>query len=553
MKNNQGHGFESFWMIPSLSRLMFENNNNPTITVDGCFTCYPDLKLLVAVMQDGNGKLQLIAAGLCFGETKENYTTLFRLLKEKVVGDKSVSIVSDRASSIRSAYLEVFDEQDQHVACSHHLVNNVKTWLREEKLDNNKVIRCVKKMINTCQVDEFNQAQDTLKSFALSIYDQLTKVDQIWARIHLKEHIFGVLTSNAAEIINSMLKRKMDWDECIRDCHIVYMIVGIYGIIKSQVEKRREAVDKAISNYNSEYLVTDYVVTKVRSYKKQFNYSQWKLSDNKDIVYFKKSSYVVDLLKRQCTCGRYQEYGYPCIHAYAFIRLTSNDFYNSMTNMVDPYYLVSTVEKTCEFMMPNSPEISIEAVEAFSEGFNEETCPAVETTSIRYTYGVSDVPVIQQKISTHLASQGKKGGERKGENAERARRTTEKKGGKHVPELPVVTETPKTQNTKETKKTKGTKRPKNYEEFEEFNNNNNRVWLEADDEYIIVSVDEKEDEDKLVFDELNEAIPPSQPHIHLLKKKRLKKRRLSDVEQKKGKQSISQGCRTRNINVKKRS
>ena len=194
----------------------------------------------------------------------------------------------------------------------------------------------------------------------------------------------------------------------------------------------------------------------------------------------------------------------------------------------------------------------IHDVQRSPKGFDEETCPAVETTSIRYTYGVSDVPVIQQKISTHLASQGKKGGERKTvENAERARRTTEKKGGKHVPELPVVTETPKTQNTKETKKTKGTKRPKNYEEFEEFNNNNNRVWLEADDEYIIVSVDEKEDEDKLVFDELNEAIPPSQPHIHLLKKKRLRKRRLGDSEKKKGKQSYSQGHRGRFINVKK--
>ena len=209
MKNNQGHGFESFWMIPSLSRLMFENNNNPTITVDGCFTCYPDLKLLVAVMQDGNGKLQLIAAGLCFGETKENYTTLFRLLKEKVVGDKSVSIVSDRADSIRTAFLDVFKEKDQHVACSHHLVNNVKTWLREENLEQNKVLRCVKGMMNTCQVDEFNILHDKLKKFP-PIYDKLMGVQQVWARIHLKQHIFGVLTSNAAEIINGMLKRKMD-------------------------------------------------------------------------------------------------------------------------------------------------------------------------------------------------------------------------------------------------------------------------------------------------------------------------------------------------------
>ena len=82
----------------------------------------------------------------------------------------------------------------------------------------------------------------------------------------------------------------------------------------------------------------------------------------------------------------------------------------------------------------------------------------------------------------------------------------------------------------ETPKTKGTKRPKKHEDFEDFDTK--RVWLEADDEFFFVDLDEKEEEDKLVIEELNDVIPLSQSQIHLLEKKRLRKRRLGNSEKK---------------------
>ena len=331
-----------------------------------------------------------------------------------------------------------------------------------------------------------------------------------------------------------MMKRKMEWDECIRDCHIVYMIIGIYGIMKSNVEKRREAVQKVMSKCHSIDLVTDYVVKKVRKLKKQIDFSQWKLSNPLGVVYHKDCSFVVDLAQRQCSCGRYQEYGYPCKHAYAFILLTSNDFYNSMTNWVHPYYLVSTVSKTCEYMMPNSPEISTEAVEAFSKDFGEETCPAVEyptveNTSTQHIHSVVDVPAIQQKKNTHLASQGRKGRKRKsGENAERASKTPKKKECKPVPQAVVK----KTQKLPKSKKV-----------------NERDLWIGVDDEFVFEEeeerVEEERAEDECVYAELSEDTPLSQPEIHILNKKRLQKRRHGEGDQQKSKQSPSQGSRYR--------
>lgn len=407
--------FQSLWLNPYVGRLMFKRNINHTITVDACHTCYKNLRIVVAVMQDGNGKLQFIAAGICSGETTINYTAFLKRLKYFVVKKRRVTILSDRAPSITAAVRDVFGEQAQHVCCWKHLERNVYSWTSTmERKDVDKLLLYIRKMAKTGTVKEFEQYQKLLKKEYNSIYEKLNGVTHIWARIQLQDHIYGVLTSNAAEIINGLLMRPINFGESARDSHAVVMTVGIYNLMRSQIEKRREVVDDFLSRNNGQLKrVSDYVVKKINAYNNSSMIDQIEVIDG--VVYHKErlsnQAYYVDLVNRACSCNMYQEYGYPCIHAYALI-CGKQPFDNTLVDYVSQHYRMSTIEKTCAIRMPNPPEVSVEALCQFSMDFDEEKCDCIKNTSIRYTYGVSDVESIRARVNAYL-QQEKKPAEKK--------------------------------------------------------------------------------------------------------------------------------------------
>ena len=404
--------FQSLWMNPSIGRLMFKRNINHTITVDACHTCYNHLLILVAVMQDGNGKLQFIAAGLCSSENKENFISFLQRLKFIVVKKRRITIVSDRSLAIEAAVRDVFGEQAQHVCCWKHLERNIKRqWTPHMNgQDVDKLLFYISRMAKTATTKEFTHYQELLKTEYNAIYKKLNGVSHIWARIQLQDHIYGVITSNAAEIVNGLLLRPINFGECARDSHVVVMTVCIYNLIRSQIEKRREAVDDFLSRNGQLERVSDYVMKKINAYNNSSLIDQLVVIN--EVVYHKERLsdriYDVDLTNKTCSCRMYQECGYPCIHAYVLL-CNKQPFLNTMINLVSKHYWMSTVDKTCVARLPNPPDVSVEAICQFSMDFDEENCDCIKNTSIRYTHGVSDVESIRTRVNAlHNAEQEKK-------------------------------------------------------------------------------------------------------------------------------------------------
>ena len=404
--HNNNNKFESLWLIPSIGNMVFVNNLNATIIVDACHTCYKHLRIVVAVMQDGNGKLQLIGAGLCFEETKENYSKFFHLLDKHVVKGSNLTIMSDRAMAIEAASEDVFKERVQHFACMKHLHSNVDAWANEYGIDRDKVWATIKKMITTTNQDDFNEYQGLLQAMYSPIYQKLQDVKQVWTRIQLREHLFGVLTSNAAEIINGVMKRPVNYKVCIRDSHIIHMTIGLYVIMKTQMENRREVILTSIEKYHNEDIISDYAMKKITSYKKSFNGIQWKI-DSDGLIHYDNHNYLVNLQEKTCTCNLYQEYGYPCIHAYALIRLKKGDFNNTMVEYVHEHYLLSTIKKTCGLKLANPPIVSVEELGFFSAYFDEDKCSAVINTSPKHKYNASYVEELCERVRSHIEEEEK--------------------------------------------------------------------------------------------------------------------------------------------------
>ena len=423
--------FKSLFMVPSISKIIFANNHNPTITVDACHTCYYDLRIYVAVMQDGNGKLQLIAAACCFRETKVDFTNLFQILKENVIKETFFTLISDRGSGILSAFRKVFGENAQHFICEKHLQNNIKDWTKDygekEKKD---VLNFVKILTTSTNQNDYNKTATEFKGKYPDIYEKLKGIKQVWTRIMLKEHIFGVLTSNAAEIVNSRMKRPVDSELCIRDCHIAYMVANIYSLMKTQINSRREAVEECIECYGGQKRISKYVMKKVNAYQKYYYAEQWNVKDGyvEHSVNGTINTYVINLKDKSCTCGLYQECGYPCIHVYAYITKKIGPFNNTMIDYVDEYYWLSTVLKTCDIILPNVPEISQEKVSAFIAGFEEKGCSAVENESKRYEHNASDADAIRKRLEPFMNGTKKKKSAK--EQGTKSKRQTEREGEK---------------------------------------------------------------------------------------------------------------------------
>ena len=398
---HDNNSFRSLWINPSIGKLMFTNNINHMITVDACHTCYNHLLILVAVMQDGNGKLQFIAAGLGFGETKPNYITFLQRLKDYVVGNNFVTIMSDRNKSIKSAVPYVFGKQAQHVCCWKHVERNVYSWtLNMDQKDRDTIHNYILKMASTTKQDTFLFYQKKLKEEYNTIFQKVNGIKHIWARTQLLQNIFGVMTSNAAEIVNGLLKRPMNFEQCIRDSHIVYMTVGIYGLMYSQLEKRREAVDEFVKKNGDLKRVSDFVVKKINAHQKSISFNEWRKGTGCVIrqTKFGHQKFMVDLGNKRCTCQMYQEYGYPCIHAYYYLR-KDKLFDNTMTRYVDEYYWMSNVVQTCNTSLPNHPDISLEDMGQFCMDFDEEKCECIKNIGTPYTHDASDAPMIQQRVN----------------------------------------------------------------------------------------------------------------------------------------------------------
>lgn len=70
--------------------------------------------------------------------------------------------------------------------------------------------------------------------------------------------------------------------------------------------------------------------------------------------------YTIDVGKKTCECGQWQEHGYPCIDAMAFFRLQQNKSFNYvLTEVVDRLY---TYANTGQLLRQNIVPVCIETL-----------------------------------------------------------------------------------------------------------------------------------------------------------------------------------------------
>lgn len=363
-------------MIPSISRVMYQENQDRVITIDGAHTCYSHLKIIIGVMKDGNGKLQIVAVRLCPSESEADFKGFLTDIKEHIIGNgPNPIIVSDRAMGLIAAAKEVFGGDFQINSCLVHLLRNVDAWASSYSLkikQRKKVRSIVARLAKTQDSDTAKNLWEELESIAPKIKERLLGLDSIWCRLMTKEKTFGVVTNNAAECTNSLMKRSLDMETSIRDASFFDMVISLYSLIQTQQEVRNGCIKKYINDKRSEYdtndTITPYVMRLINRSKSLIcsdasgpaRIRNWKVVNDKVCVTVRNNNsfYVVNLIERSCTCGMFQLTQYPCIHAVMYLHHHGHDISPTMVKLVDPHYRSSTVLRSSQRSLPNVPEIT---------------------------------------------------------------------------------------------------------------------------------------------------------------------------------------------------
>lgn len=156
--------------------------------------------LLVAVGQDGNGRIFPLAFGIVDSENDAAWEWFLTQLRMVCVDHQELVIISDRHKSIGKSIMKVFPLAHRGI-CTYHLYQNL-----IKKFKESSTLTLVKKAMKAYRVSEFISIFDDIRIQKPGLAIYLENVDvRLWSRANFPGNRYGIMTSNIAESLNRVL------------------------------------------------------------------------------------------------------------------------------------------------------------------------------------------------------------------------------------------------------------------------------------------------------------------------------------------------------------
>ncbi|XP_013594549.1 PREDICTED: uncharacterized protein LOC106302629 [Brassica oleracea var. oleracea] len=236
------------------------------IVVDGIFlkSKYKGV-LLVDTTLDGNSNLYPIAFGVVDSENDRSWEWFMRQLNVVIADDQSLAFVSDRNTLLAKALAKVYPHS-HHGICIHHLLNNVVTYFKGKG-----VAGLVAKASKAYRVADFKK--------------------------------YDVRTNNPAESTNSALRSP-------REFPVIPLLDSIREMMTRWFFKRR-----TLSSKHKQPLTVAAEKKIDRRIEKGKKFQVFPVSDDRFLVRGDTFECMVDLVRRTCSCGKFDLMKIPCRHA----------------------------------------------------------------------------------------------------------------------------------------------------------------------------------------------------------------------------------------------
>ncbi|KAF7120459.1 hypothetical protein RHSIM_Rhsim13G0152800 [Rhododendron simsii] len=268
---------------------------------------------------------------ICFaivdGETYENWRWFLEHLRSILMPGRGITFISDRHTGLLMARRDIFSESG-HGYCLLHLKRNLRDHLKgttrayRERVVS-EFVRCA--YAPTREIFHQNMTK-LLSRDDGKVVEFLTNLRyENWSNAFFRGQRYGEMTSNVAESFNA-------WIEAERHLPITILVDELRKKIMNLMSERREEASKWGCQICPEM---------DKRMRASFNESKtWVVSAAGDGVYEVHSfpNVTVDIIRRICSCQKWQLTGFPCSHAVIVLSSSGKD----MSEYVDPYYFSQT-------------------------------------------------------------------------------------------------------------------------------------------------------------------------------------------------------------------
>jgi SWIM zinc finger/Transposase, Mutator family len=273
------------------------------------------------------------------------------------------TFVSDRDKGLIQA-LQVNFPNNHSTQCIIHIQRNVTTKFKGSAIQSD-----VYKIAKTFSLYQENKMLNKIKNNSQAAYDYLVGPEGIeaskwrsteWLR---KRHLpprYGIISSNISESSNSLYEdaRKLPWLYCIdnilttmstrismlreKNRDKVGVVPEVVGIIQNRWDESEKHTIIQLEEGGDTYRITRH---EINSYQ---------------------TIHVVHIKHRTCTCGMWQEYGYPCIDGMVYYRQIEEKTLEEIleSDLVSEFYNYGNYH---ELMKRNIHPVVMEILEATDE------------------------------------------------------------------------------------------------------------------------------------------------------------------------------------------
>ncbi|KAI0520548.1 hypothetical protein KFK09_008024 [Dendrobium nobile] len=331
-----------FWAFgPSISGWQ---HCRPVLSLDGTFLLgkYRGT-LLVAVGIDANGGLFPLAFAVVESESNESWVWFLKNLHDLVEVVKlrqNLCIISDKHPGLVRGCREIFPNA-VHRHCLRHLRENYKKFLRRKAIPDVEGL-CINMYLagTTDDIVNFTRMMNHIKNVKQEAYDWLIERDvSKWSLLFDNGFRYGIMTTNASECFNGVIKRA-------RGLPIQGLVMSIYYNLVSLFVRRSTDVEKWLMSGESEFAPR--TMATLNRTEREARRCPQPLTINRGEFEVVDSSCrpnrveIQSLQNSTCTCKRPQLYHVPCVHVIAvagYRRWNHNQF-------VSQYFTLNSYRET---------------------------------------------------------------------------------------------------------------------------------------------------------------------------------------------------------------
>ncbi|XP_077252047.1 uncharacterized protein LOC143891337 [Tasmannia lanceolata] len=318
-----------FWSFgPSIRA--FCRTIRPLILIDGTHLRgkYKGI-LLAATAVDGDGGLFSLAYAVVENEMYESWLWFLRLLRQRVIpaekNNNEFTISSDRMKGLPRAIDEALP-RSYHSYCIRHVNANFLKTFKSQIL-----CKLFSRAAYALRERDYKETIECIKAKNAKAEKWISEIPkEKWANIYFKGSRWNMLTTNAAESFNNVLKGA-------RELPIAALVDHTRWKVQEYFYLRRKAASewKTHLTHNAEKWLA-------RSCLYGSKFTPRPCSWNEYEVISSTNTDRVDLEQRTCTCGLFQIMGLPCGHAIAAMGVNKLDKYRYCQD----WFLASTYRTT---------------------------------------------------------------------------------------------------------------------------------------------------------------------------------------------------------------